>query len=347
MDWVAYSPIPSPAAYSSTPSIELDGPDSGSTAPELADLRRMGRRWMRRFVATARADDQVTLASVLGEHLGADVARHPVVSDTWAAYEHVNVQLGIEGWLADTGHTHRLLGMTNFLHSEFGLADLARAGGPMAMHGPQLGNVAMANQPCGPEGATYPCAASGLWLVHTPGGPLALLLRGGDNHGHRQTVSLEVMAAGEQAAAALVEIRAATAARNVFRGQLLSFEGEMFGPDRSPITFHRRPTLGRADLVLPAGVLDAIERQVVGVAQHRERLLASRQHLKRGLLLPGAPGTGKIHTIRYLISALPEQTVVVLTGSALHFAPVTAALRPPGRLSADGPSGTASGRPCG
>lgn len=318
MNWVSYSPT----AYSSSLSIELDsptGPGPQTATPELADLRRMARRWLRRFVATARADEQTTLASVLGEHLVAGVAQLPVVSDTWAPYEHVNVQLGVEGWLAETGHPHRLLGMTNFLHTEFGLADLARGGGPMAMHGPRLGSVTMANQPCGPDGATYPCVQCGLWLVHTPAGPLALLLRGNDSRGHQQAVSLEVMARGEQAAAMLVEIRAATAARNVFRGQLLSFESEMFGHDRSPITFHRRPTLGRGDLVLPDGVLDAIERQVVGVAAHRERLLASRQHLKRGLLLHGAPGTGKTHTIRYLISRLPEQTVVILSGSALQF----------------------------
>jgi len=305
----------------SRPTLHVDpaaGMEPESVTPELADLRRMGRRWLRRFVATARADEQITLASVLGEHLGPGVAALPVVTDTWASYEHVNVQLGIEGWFADTGHPHRLVGMTNFMHSDFGLADLARAGGPMAMHGPQLGSVAMSNQPSGPDGATYPCVQCALWLVHTPAGPLALLLRGSDNRGHQQVVSLEVMAAGDTAAATLVQIRSATAARNVFRGQLLSFASEMFGHDRSPIAFHRRPTLGRADLVLPDGVLDAIERQVVGVAVHRDRLLASRQHLKRGLLLHGAPGTGKTHTIRYLISALPGHTVVILSGNALH-----------------------------
>jgi MoxR-like ATPase len=55
-------------------------------------------------------------------------------------------------------------------------------------------------------------------------------------------------------------------------------------------------------------------------------LRAAGQHLKRGLLLHGAPGTGKTHTVRYLIGRLPVSTVIVLTGEGLHFAEQAAAL---------------------
>ena len=61
-----------------------------------------------------------------------------------------------------------------------------------------------------------------------------------------------------------------------------------------------------------------IRRQVVGVAQHHEQLLAAGQHLKRGLLLYGPPGVGKTHTVRYLISQLTDTTIVELTGDALE-----------------------------
>jgi ATP-dependent 26S proteasome regulatory subunit len=56
---------------------------------------------------------------------------------------------------------------------------------------------------------------------------------------------------------------------------------------------------------------------VLGVARHAGRLLASGQHLKRGVLLHGAPGTGKTHTVRYLIGQLGGVTVVLLSGYAL------------------------------
>jgi ATP-dependent 26S proteasome regulatory subunit len=61
-----------------------------------------------------------------------------------------------------------------------------------------------------------------------------------------------------------------------------------------------------------------VQRQVVDVARHKERLLAAGQHLKRGLLLYGPPGVGKTHTVRYLIGSLADTTVVSLTGGALH-----------------------------
>jgi len=56
---------------------------------------------------------------------------------------------------------------------------------------------------------------------------------------------------------------------------------------------------------------------VIGVARHSARLLASGQHLKRGILLHGAPGTGKTHTVSYLLGQLPGVTVIVISGRAL------------------------------
>ncbi|MDX6230172.1 MAG: cell division protease FtsH [Frankiales bacterium] len=283
---------------------------------ELADLGRMGRRLVRRFVSAARADEQPSPASVLAGHFGPGAAALPVVSDSWPPYEHVNVQKGLEGWLDADGRTHELIGLTGFQHRPFGLADLLGES-PYGALG--LGSVAMANQASGPGGQTYPCVQCGLYLVQDQAGPLAVLLRGSDSRGHQENVSIEIMAANaDLAAQALVEVRAVALERNVFRGQVLSFGSQMFGPDQAPLVFERRSTLDRSALILPDQVLAAIEQQVIGVALHRQRLLDSGQHLKRGLLLHGAPGTGKTHTIRYLMSRLPEVTVVILTGEALH-----------------------------
>ena len=70
--------------------------------------------------------------------------------------------------------------------------------------------------------------------------------------------------------------------------------------------------------MLPEVVLARVERHALGVAEHREALLAAGQHLKRGLLLNGPPGTGKTHTTRYLIGQLSGYTRLVLTGRGLH-----------------------------
>jgi len=81
--------------------------------------------------------------------------------------------------------------------------------------------------------------------------------------------------------------------------------------------FHPRSTITADDVVLPEPTLQAIDRQVVGVARHRDRLLAARQHLRRGLLLYGPPGVGKTHTVRYLTSQLSGVTIIQLSGDTL------------------------------
>jgi ATP-dependent 26S proteasome regulatory subunit len=74
---------------------------------------------------------------------------------------------------------------------------------------------------------------------------------------------------------------------------------------------------GRGDVVLPEAVLDRIERHALAVAEHRSALVAAGQHLKRGLLLFGPPGTGKTHTAGYLLGRMTEYTRLVLTGRSL------------------------------
>src|SRR6202012_5785652 len=83
------------------------------------------------------------------------------------------------------------------------------------------------------------------------------------------------------------------------------------------LTFAAPPGISREDVVLPGTVLARIERHALGVAAHRDALLAAGQHLKRGLLLYGPPGTGKTHTTRYLLGQMTGYTRLVLTGRAL------------------------------
>ncbi len=134
-----------------------------------------------------------------------------------------------------------------------------------------------------------------------------------------QNVTLQVVSdAPEHAAQVMAQLRELALRENVFRGHVLSFEGDLFGGGGTLLNFHERPHLTSDQVILSAAALEAIERQVVGVALHRERLLSAGQHLKRGLLLYGPPGVGKTHTLRYLIGKLTGVTVVELTGSSLH-----------------------------
>jgi hypothetical protein len=286
--------------------------------PELADITRIARRLMRQAVLVARYEDG-PVQRVLRDHLGADAANRPVVSGSWQGYDHVNVQAGLDAWLAAGERSHRLAGVTGFRHKDFGLADLLQPGRYAERLG--LGSAATAALPAGPAGQTRACVQCGLYLVEQAGTQLALLLRGPDERGPSDGVSLDV-AAAEQASAQLVldQVRRLAIEHNVFRGHVITFGGEVFGRDRAALLrFLDRPQLDRAELVLPPALLDGIERQVLGVARHAQRLLASGQHLKRGVLLHGAPGTGKSHTIRYLLGQLPGVTVLVISGLALRW----------------------------
>jgi hypothetical protein len=268
-------------------------------------------------VAMARADE-ATPAQVLVNHLGPEAPALPVVSEGWATYEHVNVQAAVDHWIEASGRSSTLIGITNFQHMMFTLADLAQPGG--RGYAPSLGAVAMARVASGPNGATRPCVRCGLYLVCEGEHRLALLLTEGNPRRGQEQVTVEMLCADpDRAAAALGELRRLALEHSVFRGQVLSFGSEMFGPHDAPLIFHGRPGLTREELVLPSGVLEAVEAQVTGIARHRGRLIASGQHLKRGVLLHGPPGTGKTHTLRYLITRLTESTVVMLSGDALRF----------------------------
>ena len=264
------------------------------------------------------ASDPGSPVETVAGHLGPGAEYLPVVSGSWPPYDHVNVQGGIDRWLASAEGTHRLLGLTGFRHRMFGLADLCQPGGDQGM---RIGGVAMRDFPSGPDDEVRSCVQCGLYLYEDGDLRMAVLLRGSDQRGPQPDVTVDVVATDPDAARRMLSgVRALAVEHSVYRRQMVSFGDETFGPARNGLlAFHPRPQLTREELILPGGLLDGIERQIVGVARHREALLGFGQHLKRGVLLYGEPGVGKTHTVRYLISSLPELTVLILSGGALRF----------------------------
>jgi hypothetical protein len=307
--WVSYGPT-----AGSEPAAD------GALRPELADLGRLARRGVRAVVGAARAEERPKLSQILIDHLGPGAAALDVVEETWPGYDHVNVQAGLDAWLADPHRTWHLVGIAGFQHVIFGIGDLLSMGGDADQpYGLRPGNPASVNLASGPDGEVCPCVRCGVYLVTDGETRTAVLLRGSAPEMGQNMVSVQIVATDPEAAtAAAAQIRSAALERNVFRGQVLSFDQEVFGPGRTLLQFHRRPTMGADQLILAPETLAEVQRQVVEVARHKERLLAAGQHLKRGLLLYGPPGTGKTHTVRYLTSRLAGTTVLQLTGNAMH-----------------------------
>jgi ATPase family associated with various cellular activities (AAA) len=299
--------------------VQDTGLTLGLDRPELADIGRLARRLVRRTVAAARADDD-SVSKLLAQHLGAQAAVQPVARGSWPAYDWVNVQTAVDIWLATPGRTHQLVGLTQYRHSDFGLADLLQAQAGW-QYGIGLGSVETQALPAGPDGATRQCVQCAIYLASDADGTTALLVRSPEIHG-RDCVDVEVVGTGPDRAQLVVdEIRRLGLEHNVFRGHVLAFGDEVFadhGSGSGLLSFVDRPNVPRDQVILPPDVLEGIERQVVGVARHASRLLASGQHLRRGILLYGPPGTGKTHTVRYLIGNLPGVTVVLLSGGALR-----------------------------
>jgi hypothetical protein len=277
---------------------------------ELADVGRLARRLVRRVVVAARTED-APVQRALWEHLGPQAADVPVVKAAWPGYDWVNVQVALDAWLTGPDLRYELAGLTGF-HPGPGLADLVQ--NEQWRH-VRMGSPATELLPAGPGGVTLACLQCALFLVTDGQHRLALLI-----HAAGPEVIVEVACADRGRARRVIgEIRRFGIERNVFRGHVISFGGEVFGPRRQELlSFLERPEVSREQVILPADLLERIERQVVGVARHVSWLRASGQHLKRGVLLHGPPGTGKTHTIRYLLGQMPDVTVVVLTGAALN-----------------------------
>jgi len=183
----------------------------------------------------------------------------------------------------------------------------------------ELGAVDFATAAIGPEESTEVVQLGLIRTTAPDGTPVVLGVRGSNMQYGQPECRLEVVTADRAVATATRErIEELMAEHDILRGQVMAF-GISENRGNELLTFLPRPNLRDEDVVLPDGVLDSIERHTVGIARHGQRLLAAGQHLKRGLLLHGPPGTGKTHTVRYLMGRLPESTVIVLTGTAMQF----------------------------
>jgi hypothetical protein len=94
------------------------GESAADDRPELADVGRLTRKLVHRVIRTARAEEQ-PLRRVLLDHLGPDAATLPAVSDTCPLYEQVNLQIGLDTWLAEAGREHAAIGITGVAQMRF------------------------------------------------------------------------------------------------------------------------------------------------------------------------------------------------------------------------------------
>jgi cell division protease FtsH len=283
---------------------------------DVSNFASLFQRFLQQMSEAGWEQGPSELRTLIDRHLQAESVGLPVVAQPFMPFDHANVQVALEAYLSQEGATHETLGLSGQSRHFGSFADLLE----MGRHaGVRVGKPDLVDLPIGPE-ETLACVQFGVFLIVHEDERLAVLMRGPDEHGPIQAVMLEVLSLDpESARRFLAEVRRLIVELNVFRGQVLSFGESPFGHSAvGPIVFHHRPRLDRDRLVLPPGVLESIELEVLGIGEHKDRLRISGQHVKRGVLLHGPPGAGKTHTVRYLVSRTVGTTVLLLTGGGLH-----------------------------
>ncbi len=252
------------------------------------------------------------VSRLVSEHLGAEGQRYSVVTRELPRYEQVNLQTALDAWTARPGRAVDTHGIAMPPH--YGEVYLQQMIAGEALPPLRLTAPALVDLPNGP-GTTLGCLRLAVLLVTDELGRYVVMIQGPSDH--RPDLLVEVAGLPvEQAQALLADLDQLRSELNVYRGHLLDASLDARG--MVVLSFATPSGLGRDDVVLPGPVLTRIERHALGVASHRDALLAAGQHLKRGLLLYGPPGTGKTHTVRYLLGQMDGYTRLVLTGRTLY-----------------------------
>ncbi|WP_104116049.1 ATP-binding protein [Arthrobacter sp. B1805] len=253
------------------------------------------------------------LADTLSAHLGAAAGTVPIVVEEVPAHRFIDADIVLEGI---TGQDARLVGIGGGdQRHHMSLSDMLQHSQVYPSF--PLSQPDYANLPIGPDEQRQ-TVALGLRLFRRDGVPVALLQRSAEPRYGRLTASVEVLCTeAEVTSAFLADFRRRMQSESVLKGQILSYSTDSFGPSSAGVTFHHRPSITAADVILPEGLLDRVEKHALGIAAHREALVAAGQHLKRGILLYGPPGTGKTHTVRFLLSASEGTTAILLSGGTL------------------------------
>ena len=277
------------------------------------------RGFMKSFAQLAKLADQFQehpkgqlLASVLAEHLGVEPSEVPLVVENFGSHRLADANIVMDQLTGVDPHS-RVIGLAGRERHHFDLGDLVGVQSGFGV----LGEPSYTTLAVGP-GKQQRFLSFGIHLFTTGQTPMAVLLRQANPEYGKSEASLEVLCADESLADSfLAAFREKLNTTSIYRGQVISFKPSEYSESNAGISFHQREEIGGDQLILPAGLRERIEEQVLGIGTHREVLIAHGSHLKRGVLLYGPPGTGKTHTVRYLASAAKEHTVILLNGNTL------------------------------
>ncbi|MEW9528320.1 AAA family ATPase [Microbispora sp. NPDC049125] len=296
----------------------MDLNDATELARALTELMKDARHQLDDAKGTPELVARVT------RHLGCDIRDVVNVAETFPGWEHVNLQRGVDAYLAAHSPRAEWSGIAGLGREHNDIVNML-ASAAQGWERFEPGAVDYATAAIGPDRTTE-VVSLGLVLTRSPdGAPVVIGLRGA-HEGMPPNCQIVVLAPDRASATRTRdEVERLMREHDVYKGQILSFAwSEHRGNDL--VTFLPRPEIPAEQVILPGGLLPAIERHILGIGEHAARLREHGQHLKRGLLLHGPPGTGKTHTVRYLMGRMRDCTVIVMTGAAIRFVTQAAGL---------------------
>ncbi len=295
----------------SVPEQQLSGDQFGTIFKQFIDA-----------VSAEAIPAQSPLLDRIREHPAAEPRALPVIAEEYDPFEHPNVQMALDALVRSDGRTADLVGVAiaNKRFMGVNLSDLISAGpGLPGRGGLAEGPVDYVNFHLA-QGEVLPCVQFGLYLLRSDTARLVAFVAGPSGQGGpRMQLRVEVMGTRrEDCQDFLNELNATMLRLNVYRGHVISLSpGQLGMGPQTLVAFHTLPAVARQDVVLPAGLLERIERHTIVFADHAAALLAAGRSLRRGVLLYGLPGTGKTLTVMYLSGRMKGRTVILTTARGM------------------------------